>query len=125
VHRDGITRNLEKFGPFAATEAVLMASSKRGADRQELHEVLRSLSMQAWSAVEKHEPNPLTNLLKGDPQITKYLKAGEIERLMDARNHVGLAAQRARALAKKLRALDQRKSAATVLDIKLEKEEHA
>ncbi len=35
-----LARNLSKYGPFAATERVLMALSKTGADRQEMHEKL-------------------------------------------------------------------------------------
>ena len=47
--------NLEKFGPFAAVERVMLAAVKNGADRQEMHEVLRRLSMAAWQALEKGE----------------------------------------------------------------------
>lgn len=119
VERAGIMRNLAKFGPFAATEAVLMEAAKRGANRQELHEKLRDLSMQAWGAVEKDERNPLSDLLRSDALVGKYVKPEELDRLMHAQDHVGLAAERARKLAKKLRSLSESKPAATVLDIQL------
>ena len=119
VERTAIARNLAKFGPFAATEAVLMAAAKRGADRQKLHEELRELSMKAWSAVEKDQPNPLSDLLKKSEVITTYVKSGDVDRLMKVEDHVGLAAQRARTLAKKLQSLSESKGASAVLDIKL------
>ena len=53
---------------------LLMAAAKAGADRQELHERLRELSMQAWSAVEKDERNPLADLIKGDPLVARHLR---------------------------------------------------
>jgi adenylosuccinate lyase len=119
VEKTAIARNLAKFGPFAATEAVLMAAAKRGADRQELHEKLRELCMQAWKAVEEDEPNPLSELLESDALLGRYVKRDELARLMRASDHVGLAGERAKTLATKLRHLSANKAAASVLDIQL------
>lgn len=119
VERTAIERNVAKFGPFAATEAVLMAAAKRGADRQEVHERLRELSMQAWSAIEKDEPNPLAGMLRSDGLINKYVKPDEVAKLMETQRHTGLAAKRAKEMAKVLRALGGSKAASTVLDIQL------
>jgi adenylosuccinate lyase len=119
VERRAIARNLAKFGPFAATEAVLMAAVRGGADRQAMHERLRELSMQAWSAVEQDEGNPLADILKNDPDITRYVRPADLDRLMHVEGHTGLAAERARAFAKRLQALGGTVSAASVLDIKL------
>ncbi len=119
VERGAIARNLAKFAPFAATEAVLMAAARAGGDRQALHEKLRELSMQAWAALEQDKRNPLADLLKADAVITRYVTPAEIERLLRPDDHIGLAGDRARALAKKLRGLGETKPAAVVLDIKL------
>jgi adenylosuccinate lyase len=119
VERQAVARNLAKFGPFAATEAVLMAAARGGADRQEMHERLRELSMQAWTAIEQDERNPLVDMLKNDSLVTRYVRPADLDRLMRVEEHVGLAAERARALAKRLRALAGGAPAATVLDIKL------
>jgi adenylosuccinate lyase len=97
-----IAHNLSTFGPFSATEAVLMAAAKRGADRQALHETLRDASMQAWEAVGQGEENPLGRLLAANAEIGRYVDAPELARLMDPKGHTGLAAQRARDFAKKL-----------------------
>jgi adenylosuccinate lyase len=119
VQRRAIARNLARFGPFAATEAVLMAAVRGGADRQEMHERLRELSMQAWTAVEQDARNPLADILNSDPLVTRYVRPADLDRLMHVEGHVGLATERARALAKRLRALGGTAPAATVLDIKL------
>jgi adenylosuccinate lyase len=97
-----IAHNLSVFGPFAATEAVLMAAAKRGAHRQALHETLRGASMQAWDAVGQGDENPLERLLSADPLVGRFVEKAELARLMDPRLHTGMAAQRAREFAKKL-----------------------
>jgi len=102
-----IEANLEKFGPFAATEAVLMAAARGGADRQALHERLRELSMRAWEALEKSEKNPLPEMIAADPDVAKHVKPAQLKALMRPASHTGLAAERARAFAAKVRALEK------------------
>jgi len=96
-------RNLEKFGPFAATERVLMAAVKAGADRQKIHERLREHSLKAWEAVKAGKPNPLTELIAADQQFLIYLQPNRLKALMDARGYVGTAPERAGALARNIR----------------------
>jgi len=48
-----IKRNLNTFGPFAAVERVMMAAVKNGADRQEMHEILKQKSMEAWRMIQR------------------------------------------------------------------------
>jgi adenylosuccinate lyase len=55
VNESALARNLSIYGPFAATERVMMAAVKAGADRQEMHEVLREQAMTAWGAVRAGE----------------------------------------------------------------------
>lgn len=93
---DQIGRNLARYGPFAATERVLMAAVRNGADRQDVHEWLREASLQAWEATRREEPNPLVALLTADERLTAYLAADEVHRLMDAGGYVGTAALRAK-----------------------------
>jgi adenylosuccinate lyase len=98
-----IAKNLATYGPFAATEAVLVAAAKRGADRQVLHERLREASMRAWEALARGEENPLPQMLSGDAELARYVDAQDLDALMDPAQHLGLAAQRARAFAAQLR----------------------
>jgi adenylosuccinate lyase len=103
VDESAIARNLAIYGPFAATERVLMALVKAGADRQEMHERIRSLALKAWETLSRGGENPLADDLCRDAEFTEYLSEQEIRLLMVARSHVGDAPERARALAKAIR----------------------
>ena len=106
VDETAIARNMSIYGPFAATERVLMALVKSGADRQEMHERIRTNAMQAWDAIRRGEENPLVSLMCRDGEFTEYLPEQEIRALMDARSHVGDAPRRARQLATSLLSLN-------------------
>jgi len=98
-----VAANLSRWGVFAATERVLMALGRAGADRQAMHERIREHSLAAWSAVGRGELNPLPDLLAGDAEMIRYLPADRIRSLMDASAYVGDAPERARALAQEIR----------------------
>src|SRR3990167_836831 len=59
INESKIQENLERFAPFAATEEIILEAVKAGADRQEMHEVLREISMEAWPLVSIGEENPM------------------------------------------------------------------
>ncbi|GAB4576029.1 MAG: adenylosuccinate lyase [Anaerolineae bacterium] len=103
LNRAAMARNMAIYGPFAATERVLMALARAGADRQAMHEVLREHSLQAWAALQEGAENPLADLLATDERLLAYLPAGEIRALMDSSAYVGDAPNRARALATAMR----------------------
>jgi adenylosuccinate lyase len=103
VDRAAIARNLAHYSPFAATERVLVALSKAGADRQEMHERLRVAAMVAWQELAEGGENKLYDLLASDEIIASYLSAKELRRLMDASHHLGDAPRRARELADTIR----------------------
>ena len=63
INRDASERLLAAYGPFAATERLLMELVKRGGDRQELHEIIREHAMTAWAEVQAGRPNPLIESL--------------------------------------------------------------
>jgi adenylosuccinate lyase len=92
-------RTFERFAPFAATEPVLMAAARAGADRQQLHEHLRELSMAAWQAIRLGQPNPLLDSMRSSPDLLRWLSADEIGRLADPGHYLGDAPQRARQFA--------------------------
>jgi adenylosuccinate lyase len=103
VDEPAMKRNLLIYGPFAATERVLMALVKAGADRQEVHARLREHSLAAWEVVRTGEPNPLSSLVTEDARFWKYLEPGELLAQMDAADYIGDTPQRARALAAAIR----------------------
>ncbi len=102
VNEAAIAKNLAIYGPFAATERVLMAAAKKGGDRQALHECIRQASMQAWEDIQAGQPNPLANLLAADSLISQYLSPTDLTALMNADNHIGNAPQKTLALASQI-----------------------
>ena len=70
VDEHAIAQNMARYGVFAASERVLMAAARAGADRQVLHEVIRNHSMAAWAALRAGQPNPLIELLASEPALT-------------------------------------------------------
>jgi adenylosuccinate lyase len=99
IDREQISRNLARYGPFAATERVLVAAVANGADRQEVHEWLREASMVAWEAVQDEYENPLVALIAKDERMQPFLSGDQIISLMDAGEFIGTATSRAIALA--------------------------
>jgi adenylosuccinate lyase len=104
VDEEGCRANLEKFGAFSASERVLMALVAAGADRQLMHEKIRSHSRQAWDALRVGKPNPLEDYLAADADMLRYLQPVKIRQLMDAHAYVGTAPERAREMAKTIKA---------------------
>jgi adenylosuccinate lyase len=100
VDEIGIARNLAIYGPFAATEAVLIALVKAGADRQAMHEALRRQAMAAWQVIQDGRENPLIEALCADSVFTQYLPEAQIRALMTSQANVGDAPVRARDMAK-------------------------
>ncbi|MEM7113796.1 MAG: adenylosuccinate lyase [Chloroflexota bacterium] len=103
IDEEAIARNMAIYGPFAATERVLMGVVQAGASRQDGHEWIREQSLQAWEAMRRGEGNPLTELLVGDVRLRPFLTPAQIQTLMNAEGHVGTAAVRAKALAQTIR----------------------
>jgi len=103
VNEAAVARNLAIYGTFAATERVMMEAVRAGADRQEMHEVIRQHSLAAWAQVAAGEPNPLIERLAAEPAVLQYLPAEQVVELMDAAGYVGDAPQRARQLAQTIR----------------------
>lgn len=95
VNEPQIRRTMQTYGPFAATERVLMAVTKAGASRQEMHEVIREHSLAAWAKINAGEPNPLAETLSQDARITRYVDGEDVRSLMNADAYVGDAPARA------------------------------
>ena len=99
IDENAAARNLARFGAFSAVERVLMAVVKKGADRQEIHEHLRTHSLAAWSTIAEGQPNPLIEALANSSALALYLSAEEIRTLLDASAYIGDAPERARQFA--------------------------
>lgn len=104
IDGDAIAHNLARYGPFAATERVLMRAVAAGADRQEAHGWIREASLEAWHTLHDGAgANSLPDLLAADRRLTAFLTGEEIRTLMDAGAYVGTAGERALSLAQDVR----------------------
>ena len=100
INEKRITANLERYAPFAATESILIEAVKKGAHRQEMHEVLKKISMKAWEAVQSGKQNPMAHLLRKNIVVQKYLSEKTINDLLDVFHHIGDAPERSMRLVK-------------------------
>ena len=88
VYPKVIEKHLLAELPFMATENIMMDAVKAGGDRQELHEKIRTLSMEAGKTVKMEgKDNNLLSLIAGDPCFG--LTYEELERSMDPARYVG------------------------------------
>jgi adenylosuccinate lyase len=94
---------LARYAPFSGIERLLMALTKAGADRQEMHARLREHSLAAWQALNRGEANPLVDLLVRDQTIHQYLEPEAIQTLLKIEDYLGIAPQRARQIAAQIR----------------------
>lgn len=103
INEKRIAYNLSQYAPFAASEAILMSSVKKGADRQKIHETLREIAMQAWEKVQNGEENPMGKLLVEHRDILTFLSASEIKKLLDVHLYIGTAPERSEQLVTEIR----------------------
>lgn len=103
IDSEGIQRNLDIYGVFAATERLLMEAARNGGDRQELHEIIRTHSLKAWEAIRKGQENPLAASLSSDAQIIQLVQPERVIELLQAGAHIGDAPSRARQIAARIR----------------------
>ena len=82
--------------PFMATENIMMDAVKAGGDRQELHERIRELSMEAGKTVKvEGKDNNLLELIAADPAFNLSLE--DLQRSMDPKKYIGRAKEQTEA----------------------------
>ncbi len=85
-----IARHIRAELPFMATENIIMACVKAGGNRQDLHERIRELSMEAGKRVKVDgEENNLIELIKRDETFKAVWDT--IDDLLDAKKFIGRA----------------------------------
>lgn len=90
VYPKVIEKRLRSELPFMATENIMMDAVKAGGDRQELHERIRELSMEAGRNVKvEGKDNNLLELIAADPAFNLTLE--ELEKAMEPSRYVGRA----------------------------------
>ena len=90
VYDKVITKHMMAELPFMATENIMMDAVKNGGDRQELHEKIRQLSMEAGKNVKvEGKDNNLLELIAADPSFNLTLE--ELQATMEPSKYVGRA----------------------------------
>ena len=88
VYPKVIEKRLMSELPFMATENILMEAVKHGGDRQELHERIRELSMEAGKRVKvEGKDNNLLELIAADK--TFNLSEDKLKEAMDPKLYIG------------------------------------
>ena len=91
VYPKVIEKRLRSELPFMATENIMMDAVKAGGDRQELHERIRELSMEAGKNVKvEGKENNLLELIAADPAFNMTLE--DLQKTMDPAKYTGRAA---------------------------------
>ncbi len=90
VYPKMIEKHVTEELPFIATENIMMAASKAGGDRQELHERIRVHSHAASAQIKQHgKANDLIARLAADPQFEGI----EFKKVLNPAKYVGRAPQ--------------------------------
>ncbi|MCD5410309.1 MAG: adenylosuccinate lyase [Clostridiales bacterium] len=90
VYEKMIQKHIAAELPFMATENIIMQAVKNGGDRQELHEKIRTHSMETAKVVKiEGKANDLIKRIVDDKSF--MLTKEEIDKVMDAKKYIGLA----------------------------------
>ncbi len=88
VYDKVIAKHIAAELPFMATENIMMECVKAGGDRQELHERIRVLSMEAGKNVKQEgKENNLIELIKKDEMFRAVWD--KLDGILDAKNFIG------------------------------------
>lgn len=101
VYPKVIEKRLMSELPFMATENIMMDAVKAGGNRQELHERIRELSMEAGRSVKvEGKENNLLELIAADPAFNMSLE--ELQKTMDPGRYVGRSVEQVDAFLKQV-----------------------
>ncbi len=91
VNPEVIARRLADQMPYLAAEPVLLHLARRGADRQQLHEVIRRHAVAAAEEVRQGKPNDMVERLANDREIG--LERSDLERMLSPAAMAGRAVE--------------------------------
>lgn len=103
VNEKIIDRTVREYLPFIATENLMMEAVKRGGDRQQLHEIIRSCSMEATARMKQGESCDLLERLAARPEFGLTLT--EMQALLEPSLYIGRCAEQVERLCKKVQPL--------------------
>src|SRR5690606_27386843 len=77
-NKANIRKNLMMLRGVNLAESVMIELTKRGMNRQEAHEVMRTASMQALA-----EDRDLAEVLSQRPEVTRFVTRDDLDQLLD------------------------------------------
>ena len=98
VNEKIVERTVREYLPFMTSENLMMEAVKRGGNRQELHEIIRSCSMEATARMKNGESCNLLELLSQRKEFG--MTPEEMEALLDPKLYVGRCPQQVEAFLK-------------------------
>jgi adenylosuccinate lyase len=100
VNEKIVEKTVREYLPFIATENLMMEGVKNGGDRQQLHEIIRTCSMDATAKMKNGERWDLLADLAGHPEfgMTKQ----EMEAVLDPMLYTGRCAEQVESYVKKI-----------------------
>ena len=105
VNTPVVEKAVREYLPFIATENLMMEGVKRGASRQELHEIIRQCSMKAIARMDNGEGCDLLEQLAAHPDFPLTLE--EMNRVLNPADYIGRCPEQVQALVDKTRPLTE------------------
>jgi len=87
VNEKVIEKTVWEYLPFIATENLMMEASKRGGDRQQLHEIIRECSMEATARMKMGESCDLLARLAKHPEFG--MTEAEMNEVLSPEKYIG------------------------------------
>ena len=100
VNEKIIERTVMEYLPFIATENLMMEAVKKGGDRQKLHEIIRSCSMEATAKMKNGEDCDLLSRLAKEKEFT--LDENEMKAMLEPSLYIGRCPEQVDALLSKV-----------------------
>jgi adenylosuccinate lyase len=98
VNEERMRKNVDLTQGLAMSEAVMIALVEKGMNRQEAHELLRTLTIRSEA-----EKQPFNKILLEDKFVSKKLTEKEIKKALNPRNYLGTAVKQVDLVIKKTR----------------------
>ena len=100
VNEKMISKAVNEFLPFIATEKLMMKATKQGGNRQALHEIIRKYSMEATAKIKEGENCNLLELLSLDPVFS--LNDQELKEILNPQQYIGRCPEQVEKFLKKI-----------------------
>ena len=103
VNEKIVEKTVQEYLPFIATENLMMEAVKRGGDRQELHEIIRTCSMAATAKMKEGQPCDLLARLAAEPAFD--MTEEELQQVLTPSLYIGRCPEQVDALLAKVKPL--------------------